>query len=104
MRLTGYTLPAHARFRLRVPQTQSASLPNAQRNAYRRRGAHLRERLFARWNWSLKRSPSSDRIHWDCQRWLPSRVSRGGFCRFCAPHGNNKVIRLYDDADNVIET
>jgi len=26
------------------------------------------------------------------------------FCRFCSPHGNNKVIRVYDDAGNVIET
>jgi len=27
-----------------------------------------------------------------------------GFCLFCAPHGNDKVIRVYDDTDNVIET
>jgi hypothetical protein len=23
---------------------------------------------------------------------------------FCSPHGNDKMIRLHDDADNMIET
>ena len=31
-------------------ERQSTFHPHAQRNAFRRRGAHLQQRLFARWN------------------------------------------------------
>jgi len=41
-----------------VPQTPSASHPPAQHNAFRRRGARLQSRSFARENQSLKRSPT----------------------------------------------
>ena len=37
-------------------QTQSTFHPRAQRNAFRRRGAHRQSRSFARWNRSLRHS------------------------------------------------
>src|SRR6266480_2833890 len=41
---------------IRVPQTQLAFHPRAQRNAFRRRAVRPRQRLFARWNQSLRHS------------------------------------------------
>jgi hypothetical protein len=47
---------------IQVPQTQSAFHPHAQRNAFRRRGARLQSRSFARWNQSPIRNPNSNRL------------------------------------------
>ena len=47
---------------IRVPETQSAFHPHAQRNAFRRRDVRLQSRSFARWNQSLRRSPNSNRL------------------------------------------
>ena len=41
-----------------VPEKQSAFHPRAQRNAFRRRDVRLQSRSFARWNQSMRRSPT----------------------------------------------
>ena len=58
----GVALSARQLFTAESPiqarQTQSAFHPRAQRNAFRRRGAHQQRRLFAPENPRLKRSPN----------------------------------------------
>jgi hypothetical protein len=48
--------------------------PHAQRNAFRRRSVRQQCRLFARWNPPLRRSPNSNRISLDYQRFLSRRA------------------------------
>jgi hypothetical protein len=43
---------------IQVREMQSVFHPSAQRTASRRRDAHRQSRLFARWNQSLRRSPT----------------------------------------------
>jgi len=43
---------------IQVQETPSTFHPRAQRNAFRRRDARQQRRLFARWNLSLRRSPT----------------------------------------------
>src|SRR4030095_13817986 len=46
------------RSQIRVPETLSVFNPLAQRNAFRRRDVLPQRRSFARWNQSLRRSPT----------------------------------------------
>ena len=39
-----------------------------QRNAFRRRNVRLQSKSFPRWNQSLRHSPNSNGLCWDCQR------------------------------------
>ena len=52
----------------RVPETQSAYHPHAQRNAFRRRDAHQQSRSCAPGNQWLRCSPNSNPLCTDCQR------------------------------------
>jgi hypothetical protein len=47
-----------------IPQERLTFHPHAQQNAFRRRDARPQSRSFARWNQSLRRSPTSNRLCW----------------------------------------
>src|SRR5437867_13119813 len=64
---------------IRVPQTQSAFHPHAQRNAFRRRDPRPPSRFFARQNRRLRRSANSSQLCWFTLR--SGRVA----VQFCPP-------------------